>query len=183
MRLGLLIFAVLLSQPVMAGNIIDNIPLSEQCKEQVTEHNLSGYEITDDTEINVSTRTDAKHSIERVRFTPFIYGMLFKANGQQILHCVDPFINDDFILVEESVDYSLFQLDEFKTIKFYIHSKVNCGSNCYYSRVDAIAIPDNTDFEPIGYIEMKSGLYDYPSKWFKAYLNNDEQQMLHDANR
>ena len=60
MRLGLLIFTVLLSQPVMAGNIIDSIPLSEQCKEQVTEYNLSGYEITGDTEINVSSRTDAE---------------------------------------------------------------------------------------------------------------------------
>ena len=183
MRLGLLILAVLLSQPVIAGNFINGIPLSEQCKEQVTEHNLSDYEIMGDSEINVSSRTDAKHSIERVRFKPFIYGMLFEANGQQIIHCVAPFVSDDFILVEESVDYSLFQLDEFKTIRFYIHSKVNCGSNCYYSRVDAIAIPDNEDSEPIGYLEMKSGLYDYPSKWFKAYLNNDEQLLLHDANR
>ena len=183
MRLGLFFFAVLLSSPVMAENNIQDIPLTEQCKEQVNEHGLSEYVVTGDTEINVSSRTDAKHLISRVLFKPFIYGMLFETNGQQILHCVDPFVNDDFILVEESVDYSLFQLDEFKTIKFYIHSKVNCGSNCYYSRVDTIAVPDNADFEPFGYIEMESRLYDYPSKWFKAYLNNDEQLMLHDANR
>ena len=183
MRLGLLIFAILLSLPVMAANNIQDIPLSEQCKEQVNEHGLSEYVVTGDTEINVSSRTDAKYSISRVRLKSFIYGMLFEANGQQILHCVAPFVNEDFILVEESVDYSLFQLDEFKTINFYIHSKVNCGSNCYYSRVDTIVIPDAADFEPFGYIEIKSSLYDYPSKWFKAYLNKEEQRILKDANR
>ena len=90
---------------------------------------------------------------------------------------------EDFILVEQDVGYSLFQLDEFNTVRFNIHSKVNCGSNCYYSRVDAVVIPDNNYFSPIGYVELKTKRYEYPSRFFRAYLNEDEKHLLDNANR
>lgn len=182
------IFAVVIviklaSQPAWSQDSINSIHLTSQCEEQVAQYSLNTYEITGDMDVEVSQRGSIQFSISQVLFEAYHRGLIFRANGQEILHCVSPFVYEDFILVEEGVDYSLFQLDEFNTVRFYIHSKVNCGSNCYYSRVDTVAIPDNKDFPPIGYVELKSKNYEYPSRFFRAYLNEDEKHLLDNANR
>ncbi len=178
MRWLVVVSAILLITPAWSQDNINGIQLTSQCEEQVAEHDVSEYKITGDTEINVSSRTDTKHSITQVWLAPFLWGLIFRAYEREILHCVHPFVYEDFILVEKDVDYSLFQLDEFNTVRFNIHSKVNCGSNCYYSRVDAVVIPDNKYFSPMGYVEFKTKRYEYPSRFFRAYLNEDERHLL-----
>lgn len=183
MRWLMVVSAILFVNPAWSQDSIKGIHLSSQCEEQVNENDLSEYEITGDTEINISSRTDTKHSITQVWLAPFRWGLIFRAYGQEILHCVHPFVYEDFILVEQDIGYSLFQLDEFNTLTFNIHSKVNCGTNCYYSRVDAVVIPDNNYFSPIGYVEFETKRYEYPSRFFRAYLNEDERHLLDNVNR
>lgn len=173
---------ICLTEPALSQESLSKIVLTEECKEQVLKHDYTEYEVTEDTYITVSARGNIDYSISYVRLEAFQYGFLFKANEKEILHCLSPFVYQDFILVEEGIDYSLFQLDEFNVVRFHIHSMVNCGTNCYSSRVDTVAIPVSNDFKPVGYLEIESKLYEYPSKWFWAYLNEEERTLLDNVN-
>jgi hypothetical protein len=170
------------SESALSQDSLSKIVLTEQCEEQALKHDYTEYEITGDSSITVSSRGKIDYSISSVRLEPFQYGLLFKANEKEILHCLGPFVYQDFILIEEGIDYSLFQLSEFNVTSFHIHSRVNCGTNCYSSRVDTVAIPVSNDFKPVGYLEIESKLYEYPSKWFRAYLNEEEQTLLDNVN-
>ena len=171
------------SESALSQESLSKIVLTEQCEEQALKHDYTEYEITGDSSITVSSRGNIDYSISSVRLEPFQYGLLFKANEKEILHCLSPFDNQDFILVEEGIDYSLFQINEFNVVRFHIHSMVDCGTNCYSSRVDTVAIPDTENYEPFGYLEIESQLYEYPSKWFRAYLNEEERVLLDNVNK
>ena len=43
--------------------------------------------------------------------------------------------------------------------------------------------PRQQGLPPIGYVELKSKQYDYASRFFRAYLDEDEKQPLDNVNR
>ena len=149
--------------------------LTKACKKIVGQDAL--FEESD-ADITIISRGDINFTVRDIRINSAINGLLFEADGRSIIHCTEWMIIPELILVEEETEYSLFLLDEFISTRFYIHNKVNCGVSCYSSRVDTVVIPVSNEFEPRGYMELESTLYDYPSKWFRAYLTDAEKLVL-----
>ena len=164
---------------------ISDYLLTEQCEKTVIKEGFTSFEVWEDKSpisFPVVTRGEASFSINKLRLAYGFYGLLFQANGQQIIHCTPDKHTPDFILVERSIGYSMFLLEEFELTRFLVHHYVGCGTSCYYSTVETIEIPDETNFKPIGKTEIQSRLYDYPNSWFRVYLSEDEQKILDEVN-
>lgn len=184
MRYFLIIFLFCNGALANEQNISDYL-LTEQCEKTVVEEGLNSFKIWEDTVSNslpIISRDKSSFSIKKIRLAFGFYGLLFQANGQQIVHCTPDKHTPDFILVERSIGYSMFSLEEFELTRFTIHHMVNCGTACVYSTVETIEFPDNTFFDPNGKTEIESRLYDYPNKWFLSYLNEEERKLLEAVN-
>ena len=165
--------------------LISDYLLTEQCEKTVVKEGFNSFKIWEDKDSNslpIISRDKSSFSIKKLRLAYGFYGLLFQANGQQIIHCTPDKHTPDFILVDRSIGYSMFLLEEFELTRFLVHHYVGCGTSCYYSTVETIEIPDKTNFKPIGKTEIQSRLYDYPNSWFRAYLNEDEQKILDKVN-
>ena len=47
-----------------------------------------------------------------------------------------------------------------------------------FAFLKSVAIPDNKDFLPSDMSNLKTKRYEYPSRFFRAYLNEDERHPL-----
>ena len=153
--------------------------LTEACKKILEQDGLFKES---DTDITIISRGDIDFKVTGIWINSSVNGLLLEADGRSITHCTDFLTMPELILVEEETEHAPFLLDEFQSTRFYIHYKVNCGNPCYYSRIDTIVIPATDEFAPIGYMELKSALYEYPSRWFRAYLTDTEKLVLDKIN-
>jgi len=170
--------AIFVFQPSLAKTTL--IETTEACKK------IGGEEIIykeDETEIISVSRGTVKFNVKRIWLNEEVNGLLLESNGRAIIHCTEWMTMPEFVLVEEETEYTMFLLNEFRSTRFYIHSKVNCGSPCFYSRVDTVIIPSLVDYDIVSYVELQSKVYDYPSRWFRAYLNEEERWLLDNVNR
>jgi len=137
----------------------------------------------DETEITSVSRGDVKYNVKRIWLNGEVNGLLLESNGREIIHCTEWMTRPEFVLVEEETEYTMFLLSKFRSTRFYIHSKVSCGNPCFYSRVDTVIIPSSFDYNIVSYVELQSKLYEYPSRWFRAYLDKEERWLLDNVNR
>jgi hypothetical protein len=156
---------------------IDGYKLTGQCLKLIDGKSSNAIEIVADKSgfPKIVVRHGQLPKMTKVYLNASVPGILFEARGKQIIHCSEQHISPNFIFAEDGTAYSLFMLDEFKVTRLHIHSHVNCGTSCYHARVDTIAFPEG-DWEVLSWLEMQSPTYEYPSKWFRKYLNNTEQQ-------
>jgi hypothetical protein len=152
--------------------------VTDQCKQASGKDRVTISQISfDEGHLPLLIRSGTPPQVTSIFIGPSLNAMLIEVQDKRIVHCNDQFVTPNFILVEKGTAYSLFMLDEFAVVRLHIHSHLNCGTSCYYSRVDTIAIPAG-DWEVRGYFEMKSQTYEYPSKWFRAYLLPEERAMF-----
>ena len=170
--------AIIVFQPSLAKTTL--IETTEACKK------ISGEELIykeDETDITSVFRGTVKFNVKRIWLKGEVNGLLLESNGRAIIHCTEWMTMPEFVLVEEETEYTMFLLNEFRSTRFYIHSKVSCGNPCFYSRVDTVIIPSSFDYDIVSYVELQSKVYEYPSRWFRAYLNVEERWLLDNVNR
>ncbi len=172
-----LCFAMLVIGQSLAATVPTE--LTEACKKILEQDGLFKES---DTDITIISRGDVDFKVKGIWISSSVNGLLLEADGRSITHCTDFLTMPELILIEEETEHAPFLLDEFQSTRFYIHYKVNCGNPCYYSRIDTIVIPVTDEFAPIGYMELKSALYEYPSRWFRAYLTDTEKLVLDKIN-
>lgn len=155
--------------------------LTEQCKQASGKDTITSFQLYgDERAIPFVLRNARLPQMSSISIGPSLNATLFEFEGKSIIHCNEPHIIPTFMLVESGIANSLFMLDEFAVVRVHIHSHVNCGTACYYAQVDTIAFPAD-DWEVRGYQEIKSPTYEYPSKWFRGYLNEAEQELFDKA--
>ncbi len=170
--------AIFVFQPSLAKTTL--IETTEACKK------IGGEELLfDEFEIEITTvsRGAVKFDVKRIWLNGTVNGLLLESNGRAIIHCTEWMTMPEFVFVEEETEYTMFLLNDFRSTRFYIHSKVNCGNPCFYSQVDTVIIPSSLDYDIVSYIELQSKVYEYPSRWFRAYLNEEERWVLDNVNR
>ena len=156
-------------------------PLTDACKQASGKESISSFQLSaGENAIPLVLRNGPLPQMSSISVGPSLNAILFEFEGKSIIHCNEPHIIPTFMLVESDIAYSLFMLDEFAVVRMHIHSFVNCGTACYYAQVDTIAFPAD-DWEVRGYQEIKSPTYEYPSKWFRGYLNEAEQELFDKA--
>ena len=169
--------AIFVFQPSPATTILINT--TEACKKIGGEGLFVGeLEI----EITTVSRGAVKFDVKRIWLNGTVNGLLLKSNGREIIHCTEWMTMPEFVVVKEETEYTMFLFKKFRSTHFYIHSKVNCGSSCFYSQVDTVIIPSSFDYDIVSYV-VQTKLYEYPSRWFRAYLNEDERLLLDNVNR
>ena len=172
----ILLFSVLLSFALAEERIFlpADFNVSEPCKAIISKEGVSELALSEFEENNLlslTNRSQAKIAIRSVTMKNTLHGYLFQTGQKSILHCFEHFTSPEDILLEDGVGYSMFMLDEFALTRILIHSRVSCGTSCYSSTVDELEIPIG-DFEVRGHRAITSQQYDYPNKWFVAYMTN-----------
>ena len=146
--------------------------VSEPCKTIISKEGVSEFALSEFDEnslLSLTNRSEAKIEIRSVRMKNSLHGYLFQTGNKSILHCFKHFTFPEDILIENGVGYSMFMLEEFALTRILIHSRVSCGTTCYSSTVDELEIPIG-DFEVRGHRAITSQPYDYPNRWYVAYV-------------
>jgi hypothetical protein len=107
-------------------------------------------------------------------FKPFSRGILIDNRGMEIIHCNEPMTIPYFALAEAAERFRI--TDTIKTVEIHFHSSVNCGSPCTYAQIDTVVFSEAQ--RPFGYTSMKTTVNDYPSRWFRGYLTEEEQAVF-----
>ena len=151
---------------------VNNFNISKPCMEWVGPAGLTSFELKGDFHLpDVVVRSPASEvKMTSIWFGEFSWGLLLEKDGQRIIHCNEPMTTLEFALVEQAERVAIFDL--IKTTEVHFHSSVNCGSPCRYAQIDTVVFSDTTG--PYGFTEMKSSAY--PSKWFRAYLTENEKR-------
>lgn len=151
---------------------LSDFNVSETCISIIQKHELRHITLSDFDKNDVHSITqkqEARLEVQLVTLENSLYGFLFNIHGKSIIHCFDYFNEPEDIFVEDDIGYSMFLLEEFPLTRIIIHSKINCGTSCFYSTVDEVEVPLG-DFMPSGIRTIKSRPYDFPNKWFLSYL-------------
>lgn len=169
-----LLFSVSLSFALAEERIFlpADFNVSEPCKAIISKEGVSELALSEFEEnslLSLTNRSQAKIAIRSVTMKNTLHGYLFQTGQKSILHCFEHFTFPEDILIEDGVGYSMFMLDEFTLTRILIHSRVGCGTSCYSSIVDEIEIPTG-DFKARGYRAITSQPYDYPNRWYVAYV-------------
>ena len=76
----------------------------------------------------------------------------------------------------------MFVQDAFDVTEVHLHSFVSCGSPCHFARVETIVFFDEGEENPI-YDRVDDTIpNEYPSRWFRSFLNGSERAMYNKAN-
>ena len=177
-RLSLCLFATTLILFVASSLVAEErvsiigFNISDPCKEWIEEAGLTSFELKHDFHLpEVVVRSPASDvKMTSIWFGEFSWGLLLEKDEQKIIHCNEPMTTLEFALVEQAEREAIFDL--IKTTEVHFHSSVNCGSPCRYAQIDTVVFSDTTG--PYGFTEMKSSAY--PSKWFRAYLTENEKR-------
>lgn len=151
---------------------VSNFYISKPCMEWIGPTGLTSFELKGDFHLpDVVVRSPASEvKMTSIWFGEFSWGLLLEKDGQKIIHCNEPMTTQEFALVEQAEREAIFDL--IKTTEVHFHSSVNCGSPCRYAQIDTVVFSDT--IRPYGFTEMKSSAY--PSKWFRAYLTENEKR-------
>ena len=174
---------------------VADFQLSNMCEKVADENQLTSFKIQDDVSdmpMIVLRDAEAKLEIKRVYFKPSFYGMLFTRGGpegpQSVLHCLNFKTHIDFILLERSERWMIFESGARQATEAHFHSYVGCGTSCVFGRSETIVFFDDPVVPPEeeGWLHSKpmAPLYihngdaypsEYPLRWFRSYLSHDEK--------
>ena len=163
--------------------------LTTVCAETVEEHDLKTFEINDlvSTPQVVMRQPAAQLYVTEVYFEPYFRGLLFKRGDEAVLHCYVHYIYPNFILLERSERWMIFENGGRQATEAHIHSYISCGSNCGYSRYESITFFDDPKVpkDEEGMLHSSpcphsTGLVVIPtptstSRWFRSYLTDEER--------
>ena len=160
--------------------IEDTFPITATCKAWLEEIGVSSYEFIDwGISPDLIIRPPAYEvTFRNIWFAPFSHGILIEHRGMQIIHCNEPMTMPYFALAEKAERFRVtdtFGVKEtINTVEIHFHSKVKCGNPCRYAQIDTVVFPDEQ--KPYGFMEMES--LEYPSKWYRGYLTEEERAIF-----
>ena len=160
--------------------IEDTFPITATCKAWLEEIGVSSYEFIDwGISPDLIIRPPAYDvTFRNIWFAPFSHGILIEHRGMQIIQCNEPMTMPYFALAEKAERFRVtdtFGVKEtINTVEIHFHSKVKCGNPCRYAQIDTVVFPDEQ--KPYGFMEMES--LEYPSKWYRGYLTEEERAIF-----
>ena len=176
---------------------VNDFQLTGMCEKFVPEYELASFEIEDDSVslpmIVSRDPSTVQIDVQSVFFKPFLRGLLFTrttdAKSESVLHCAHFKTHVDFVLLERSEKWMIFESGARQATEVHFHSYVGCGTSCIYGRSETIVFFDEPMVPPEeeGWLHSKPvpPLYihngdaypnEYPSRWFRSYLTDDEIQ-------
>jgi hypothetical protein len=163
-----------------------NFDVTNVCKEHLDKQDITSFEMWDDDPSDpmlVNRNPETPVEITNIWFAPSVYGWLIEANKQKVVHChkeTISFVN--FSVAENRQRYFMFVQDAFDVTEVHLHSFVSCGSPCHFARVETIVFFDEGEENPI-YDRVDDTIpNEYPSRWFRSFLNGSERAMYNKAN-
>ena len=169
---------------------VSDYQLTGECENIFEEYGYDTFEIKNDTHSvpEVSFRDqETELRISGVRFAAFSYGLLFELGSEGLLYCFENH-GPNFIVVESSERYMVFENGARQSTEAHIHSYISCGVNCGFARSETITFFDTPEVpeeekgmlhsQPIGALYTQNGdTYpnEYPSRWYRSYLNTEER--------
>ena len=169
---------------------VKDFQLTDVCTDTVEEHGLKTFEIDDrfSTPTVTVRQADAELFVAAVYFEPYFHGILFKRNDEAVLHCYVHYFRPNYILLERSERWMTFENGARQTTEAHIHSYISCGSNCGFSRYESITFFDDPKVSkedegklhsypvpPLYWLGGDTHPNEYPSRWFRAYLTEEER--------
>lgn len=160
--------------------IEDTFPITATCNAWLEEIGVSSYEFIDwGISPDLIIRPPAYDvTFRNIWFAPFSHGILIEHRGMQIIHCNEPMTMPYFALAETAERFRVtdtFGVKEtINTLEIHFHNKVKCGNPCRYAQIDTVVFPDEQ--KPYGFMEMES--LEYPSKWYRGYLTEEERAIF-----
>ena len=188
--------ALLVAASVSTGNAdewldISDYRLTEVCSDTVQKYELTQFQIETDPYYmpEISLRdSDAELDINDVSLGAGFDGLLFQRGDRAVLHCFDQFYHPNFILLERSERWMIFESGARQATEAHIHSYIRCGSNCRYSRYESITFFDDPEVPkeeegmlhsrpvpPLYWLGGDTHPNEYPSRWFRSYLTEEER--------
>ena len=156
-----------------------NFDVTDVCKEHLDKQDITSFEMWDDDPSDpmlVNRNPETPVEITNIWFAPSVYGWLIEANKQKVVHChkeTISFVN--FSLAEQRKRYFMFVQDAFDVTEVHLHSFVSCGSPCHFARIETIVFFDKGEEKPI-YDHVEDTIpNEYPSRWFKEFLEPKEE--------
>ena len=174
--LGLVSFG----SPVTAAPMsLADFHITNVCKEHLNKQGITRFEMWDDDPadpILINRNPDKPLKIIDIWFAPSVYGWLFEAGEQKIVHCHEEIISFvNFSIAEQRQRYFVFDQGPFDVTEVHLHSFVGCGTSCHFARVETIIFFDEESKEPT-YDHVDDTIpNEYPSRWFSTFLSPEEK--------
>ena len=178
---------------------VADFQLTGMCKKFVPEYDLTSFEIEDDSVslpmIVSRDPSTAQIDVQSVFFKPFLRGLLITrtsdTKSEAVLHCAHFKTHVDFVLLERSEKWMIFESGARQATEVHFHSYVGCGTSCIYGRSETIVFFDDPIVPPEeeGWLHSQPmpPLYihngdaypnEHPSRWFVSYLTDDERAIF-----
>ena len=187
---------LLVAASVSTGNAdewldISDYQLTSVCSDTVQKYELAQFQIETDPYYmpEISLRDpDAELDINDVSLGAGFDGLLFQRGERAVLHCFNQFYRPNFILLERSERWMIFESGARQATEAHIHSYISCGSNCGFSRYESITFFDHPEVPeeeegmlhsrpvpPLYWLGGDTHPNEYPSRWFRSYLTEEER--------
>ena len=170
---------------------ISDYQLTSVCSETVQKYKLVQFQVETDPYYmpEISLRNpNAELNINDVSLGAGFDGLLFQRGNTAVLHCFNQFYWPNFILLERSERWMIFESGARQATEAHIHSYISCGSNCGYSRYESITFFDDpkvpmeeegmlhsSPVRPLYWLGGDTHPNEYPSRWFRSYLTDEER--------
>ena len=170
---------------------ISDYQLTSVCSDTLKKYELAQFQIESKADYlpEISLRDlDAELDIKDVSLGAGLDGLLFQHEDRAVLHCFNQFYRPNFILLERSERWMIFESGARQATEAHIHSYISCGSNCGYSRYESItffddpAVPKEEEgmlhsrpVPPLYWLGGDTHPNEYPSRWFRSYLTEEER--------
>ena len=170
---------------------ISDYRLTEVCSDTVQKYELSQFQIEAQRQYlpEISLRNpEATLDIHDLFLGAGFDGLLFQRGDSAVLHCFNQFYRPNFILLERSERWMIFESGARQATEAHIHSYISCGSNCGFSRYESITFFDDPEVPkeeegmlhsrpvpPLYWLGGDTRPNEYPSRWFRSYLTEEER--------
>ena len=186
---------LLIAASVTAGDAeehldVDDYQLTEVCSETVQKYQLETFQLETNSYLPeiLLRNAEAALDIQDVSLGAGFNGLLFQRGNTAVLHCFNQFYWPNFILLERSERWMIFESGARQATEAHIHSYISCGSNCGYSRYESITFFDDpkvpmeeegmlhsSPLRPLYWLGGDTHPNEYPSRWFRSYLTDEER--------
>ena len=187
---------LLVAASVSTGNAdewldISDYQLTSVCSDTVQKYELEQFQIESKADYlpEISIRDpSAALDIKDVSLGAGFDGLLLQRGDRAVLHCFNQFYRPNFILLERSDRWMIFESGARQATEAHIHSYISCGSNCGFSRYESItffddpAVPKEEEgmlhsrpVPPLYWLGGDTHPNEYPSRWFRSYLTEEER--------
>ena len=186
---------LLITASVTAGDAeehldVDDYQLTEVCSETVQKYQLETFQLETNSYLPeiLLRNAEAALDIQDVSLGAGFNGLLFQRGNTAVLHCFNQFYWPNFILLERSERWMIFESGARQATEAHIHSYISCGSNCGYSRYESITFFDDpkvpmeeegmshsSPLRPLYWLGGDTHPNEYPSRWFRSYFTGEER--------